>query len=142
VFVALFSLSTSEPQVAPDGISFFLLRNEAHSRGMGVRGSRACLASDPLPLVVVVPDRHSLRLARNDRLEWPIVVKQEPAPTQGVYHAVLRVSSNQLRTVTLTTGARQDFNDDRGTYTIHRGQLHHLGTDHKTAWTAILSPKP
>ena len=35
-FVALFSLSTSKLQVAPDGISFFLLRNEAHSRGMDV----------------------------------------------------------------------------------------------------------
>ena len=105
------------------------------------RDSRACPASDPLPLVVVVPDRRSLRLARNDRLEWPIMVKQEPVPTQGVYHAV-RVSANQLRTVTLTAEARQDFDDDRGTYTIHCGQLHYLGTDHKAAWTAILSPKP
>jgi hypothetical protein len=109
---------------------------------MGARGSRACHASDPLPLVVVVPDRRSLRLARNDRLERSIAVKQEPAPAQGVYRAVRVSSTNQLRTVTLTAGARQDFDDDRGTYAIHRGQLHYLGTDHKTAWTAILSQKP
>jgi hypothetical protein len=46
-----------------------------------VNYSRAYRPSDPLPFIVVVPDRRSLRLTRNHRLEWPVVVEQEPSPT-------------------------------------------------------------
>ena len=53
-----------------------------------VADSRAYRASAPLPFMVVVPHRRSLRLARNTRVERPTVVKQEPHPAQGVRYAV------------------------------------------------------
>src|SRR5712691_4448061 len=64
------------------------LRNQALLTTPFVADSRAYRASFPLPFMVVVPDRRSLRLARNNRLEWPIVVKQEPDAQQGVQYAV------------------------------------------------------
>lgn len=38
--------------------------------------------------------------------------------------------------------ARQDFHDNHGTNIPYCGQLSYLGTDHKAARSAILSPEP
>jgi hypothetical protein len=65
-----------------------LLQKEALLTTVFFVDSCAYGASIPLPFMVVVPDRRSLRLARNTRLECAIVVKQEPAALQGVRHAV------------------------------------------------------
>ena len=86
VFVSLFSVLTGK--AAPDGISSCFQHKEALLTTVSVADSRAYRASIPLPFMVVVPDRRSLRLARNNRLECPIVVKQEPDALQGVLYAV------------------------------------------------------
>ena len=64
--------------------------------------SHACRASDPFPLMVAIPDRCCLRNYRNNRVEWPIVVQQEPLPAHAVPYAVRLCRSSSAFTVTLS----------------------------------------
>jgi len=64
------------------------LHKEALLTTVFVADSRAYRASIPLPFMVVVPDRRSLRLPRNNGLECPIVVKQEPDALEAVQDTV------------------------------------------------------
>jgi len=74
------------------------LRNQALLTTVFAADSRAYRASFPLPFVVVVPDRRPLRLARSNRLEWPIVVKQKRNVAEGVRYAVRGPGVHQFRT--------------------------------------------
>jgi hypothetical protein len=97
--------------------------------------------------MVVVPNRHSLRHHRNNRMEWQILVQPEPLRRNPVPYSV-RFSSGPrgslcglIVAAMLTTNVRQSFDDHHGTDIPYRGQLYHSGKNHNAAGSAILSPE-
>jgi hypothetical protein len=97
-FVVLFSLSTGK---LLSDLHFSCGARPLHCAFL-FRYSHACRASDPFPLMVAIPDRCCLRNYRNNRVEWPIVVQQEPLPAHAVPYAVRLCRSSSAFTVTLS----------------------------------------
>jgi hypothetical protein len=141
MFVGLFALFTSKP--VPEGTLFFLSTQQGSLTTMFMTVVHVVQAihfrlwwlfptAVLCGLLETIGWSGRLWSSRNPHLHKAFIM-------QCVFHD--HGPMVILRTVTLTTEVRQDFDDDRGTYTLYRSQLYHLGTDHKTAWPTFLSTK-